>query len=202
MLLCLIWSEASGQSYGRSDREFGVKAGLNLANPSLMTWAPSGSVVPDASSRADFYAGIFLEYSLENISEDLYGQIELQYVRGGFKADAAESLSFSNKLSQLNAPFTFKYRIFDPLLITAGVYWGLVLQVTEEDEQGNGLDSTESFKAFDAGLIIGAEVPVSEDLFLEARYNFGLVDMVEPPTTGGSDSYLNRFVQLGVGVKF
>ena len=154
------------------------------------------------ADRADFYAGIFLEYSLENISEDLYGQIELQYVRGGFKADAAESLSFSNKLSQLNAPFTFKYRIFDPLLITAGVYWGLVLQVTEEDEQGNGLDSTESFKAFDAGLIIGAEVPVSEDLFLEARYNFGLVDMVEPPTTGGSDSYLNRFVQLGVGVKF
>ena len=202
LLLCLTCSQGFGQRY-QSDREFGLKGGLTLANPSVKTWAVTGSVVPETQSRASVYAGIFLEYSLGNISENLYGQIELQYVSGGFMADGSkEAREFSNKLSQLNAPFIFKYQVVEPLLITAGVYWGLVLKVEEEDGDGKRLDSTEKFKAFDAGLIIGAEVPITETFFLEARYNFGLVDMVEPPTVGGSDSYLNRFVQLGLGVKF
>lgn len=203
LLLCLIWSQGFGQRYGQSDREFGLKGGLNLADPTVMTWAVTGSVAPETRTRASVYFGIFLEYSLENISEDLYGQLELQYVSGGFRAEEGNNASeFSNRLSQLNAPFIFKYRVFDPLLVTAGVYWGLVLQVEEEDREGQRLDSTDKFKAFDSGLIIGVEVPVTETFFLEARYNYGLVDMVEPPTVGGSDRYLNRFLQLGVGVEF
>lgn len=196
VLLCVFW--ASG--FAQSDTHFGFKGGLNLGNAEVKPYVAGMTRELDSESRSSLYAGAFIEYSLEGISPNLYGQLGLQYVSSGYKLEG--SSPGNTRLDQLNLPFVFKYRLLGPLLITAGVYWGLILQVRKEDGTEEMSSITDDFKAFDAGLLIGGEIPLTKRLFLEGRYNYGLVDVVQPEESGGSDSYLNRFIQLGVGVKF
>ena len=53
-----------------------------------------------------------------------------------------------------------------------------------------------------SGLLIGAEVPLGENFFLEARYNYGLLDIMDLEKTNNRGSYFNRFLQLGEGFDF
>src|SRR5690606_1933714 len=148
------------------------------------------------------YLGAYVEYPLENLSENLFTQLELQYVNSGSKIEASQAGTESlTRIGQLNLPFLLKYRVAEPFIITAGIYWGLVLNVEEEEIDGNGVDSTEDFETFDSGLILGAEVPISEHVYLEARYNHGLLDIMDLEKTENRGSYFNRFIQLGVGLR-
>ena len=197
LLFCL-----SLNSYSQSTTNVGFKGGLSLGNAEISSFS-SGSIEAETEFRPSVYAGFLVEYSLEGISEDLYAQLELQYVNSGAVAKAtADVPETTTHLSQLTLPFVVKYRIVRPVLITAGIYWGLLLKVEQEAENGTASDVTEDFETFDSGLLIGAEVPLGENFFLEARYNYGLLDIMDLEKTNNRGSYFNRFLQLGVGFNF
>lgn len=197
LIFCLFYFHASSQSTA----SYGFKVGLSFGNSEAKDFT-QGYVELDSKFRTSFYLGAYVEYPLENLSENLFTQLELQYVNSGSKIEASQAGPESlTRIGQLNLPFLLKYRVAEPFIITAGIYWGLVLNVEEEEIDGNGVDSTEDFETFDSGLIIGAEVPISEHVYLEARYNHGLLDIMDLEKTENRGSYFNRFVQLGVGIR-
>ena len=186
-------------THSQSTATYGFKGGLSFGNAEAKDFNLD-NIELDTKFRTSLYLGAFVEYSLENISENLYTQLELQYVSSGAKIGGASTVQ-EIKLSQLNLPFVLKYRVAEPFTLTAGIYWGLLLQVEEESSEGETLDAKEDFETFDSGLLIGAEVPIGEDFFLELRYNYGLLDLRNLEKTNNRGSYFNRFIQLGVGVR-
>ena len=183
----------------QSTATYGFKGGLSFGNAEAKDFNLD-NIELDTKFRTSLYLGAFVEYSLENISENLYTQLELQYVSSGDKIGGASTVQ-EIKLSQLNLPFVLKYRVAEPVIITAGIYWGLLLQAEEESSEGKNVDAKEDFETFDSGLLIGAEVPIGENLFLELRYNYGLLDLRNLEKTDNRGSYFNRFIQLGIGMK-
>ena len=141
LLFCL-----SLNSYSQSTTNVGFKGGLSLGMLEISSFS-SGSIEAERKFRLSVYAGFLVEYSLEGISEDLYAQLELQYVNSGAVAKAtADVPETTTHLSQLTLPFVVKYRIVRPVLITAGIYWGLLLKVEQEAENETASDVTEDFK--------------------------------------------------------
>ena len=197
-----IFCSLSSLSYGQGGINYGLKGGLNLATAQLEASGMGMTLEFDTQYRTSFYAGAFMEYSLNGFSPNLFGQIEVQYVENGFKMEESELTSeFTSKMRQLNFPFLVKYRLVQRLMVTGGFYGGFVLDVQEEDGSET-YDSTQDYETFDAGFLIGAELPLNENFFVDARYNHGLVDLLALEVDGGSGNYKNRFIQVGVGYKF
>lgn len=58
----------------------------------------------------------------------------------------------------------------------------------------------DSLKSTDFGLFLGADYKVYKGLFVDARYSFGLTNMIKNPVDG--EKLKMNFFQIGVGYKF
>lgn len=184
---------------------FGIRGGLNVANGDFEVSGQGASVTIDTDARTFFYLGGFAEFGLKDSSHKLL--TGLTYHGNGLKVDEGDDVTF--KISQLNVPLLFKFNAVEGLYVNAGGYLGAIIDVQGEIEF-NGTTETEDitsdFKTLDAGLSLGAEYNFSNGLFVEARYNYGLVnilDTVEELDFDGVEVTLNnRFFTVGLGYKF
>ena len=157
------------------DNSFGVKAGFTSLSISAST---SGvSVSEDASG---FYAGIFADFSL---SEKFSIQPELLYVN---ISESGESSGF------LLIPILAKVKITEEFGVLAGPQLDILL---DEDSAG--------FKKTGVGLAAGLEYYFTENIFIDARYSFGLSDRLGDFDTDGVDVKLKfNYFQAGLGYRF
>lgn len=184
---------------------FGIRGGLNLANGDFEVSGQGASVSIDTDIRTSFYLGGFAEFGLKDSAHKL--QTGLTYHGNGLKVDDGDDVTF--KISQLNVPLLFKFNAAEGLYLNGGGYLGAIIDVQGEIEFNGSTetqDITSDFKTLDAGLSIGAEYNFSNGLFIEARYNYGLVnilDTVEELDFDGVEVTLNnRFFTVGLGYKF
>src|SRR5580698_10480733 len=99
----------------QSQINFGVKAGLNLANA-------TGSGATGSTTRANFHAGVLAQIPIN----DMLGiQPEIIYSGQGARASFADgsggTISGTHKLSYINVPVLFKYTSSSGFLVETGL---------------------------------------------------------------------------------
>lgn len=191
--------------------QFGIRAGLNLANVSASE--DDYSYSPD--SRATFHVGVIADIPL---MESLYVQTGLFLQNKGFKiknSDEDEGFKQTAKPMYLELPIlaSYRYNFSDALQlqINAGPYlaYGIGGKIKEEfdgdseeyDYFGSD-DDDDSYgvKRFDMGLQFGAGLTISKHYYLGVSYQLGLTNIAD----GAEDGYSlkNKNLMISVGYNF
>ncbi|MDO5981334.1 porin family protein [Flavivirga spongiicola] len=172
-LLCTVIVLFGLLNINAQEIQFGGKAGVSFA--SLKVKNQTFSIT---NSETGFYVGGFAEIG---VFDGLTFRPELLYI-------AVEDLN------QISIPLMVKYEVSDVFNILAGPSFGYLLDVND------------GFKSFNYGIEIGAAYDIYinrsvDGLFVEARYNFGLANLIEDAPSGITRKLSSLFVGLGYRFK-
>jgi opacity protein-like surface antigen len=186
------------------DVRFGAKTGLNLSNF-------KGDDVENTETKTGFNIGAFLEIGL---SDTFTFQPELLFSTQGVKAEDSEgSDSFEQiiKVNYLNVPLMLKYAVSDKFTLEFGPQVGFLLAAkfkAIETMDGNTVSTEEDlkdiFKSIDFGLNFGASFDIVDNIFIGARYNLGLSNILdlEDMNPENDEKTQNTVFSISVGYKF
>lgn len=147
------------------DFKFAAKAGVNFA-----TDTGDGEFDTGATAKTGIHLGGVAQMG---INEKVAVQGELLYSMQGFKDEV------THKLDYINLPITINYFVIEGLGIQAGPQFGFNINDTFDDEGSSGsLDA----KGFDLAAVFGAQYKIQTGLFLQGRYQLGLVDFIDYDT--------------------
>ncbi|NCT18416.1 MAG: outer membrane channel superfamily protein [Flavobacteriaceae bacterium CG_4_8_14_3_um_filter_34_10] len=156
--------------------DFGVKAGANF------------STITDASgfdNKTGFHAGIFLGLKF---TDKLALQPELLYSQQGAEFNAGKF-----DLDYVNIPVVLKLYLIQGLNLQVGPQFGFVVN---DDITVQGIEGQVKTNDFDFSGVVGAGYDLPLGLRIDARYNFGLSDVIE------SESWKNGVFSLALGYSF
>ena len=195
------------------DIKFGAKVGLNISNF-------SGDVT-DSKSLIGAQLGGFAEIS---ISDKFAIQPELLFSMQGAKSEYSESIIGDSyreesklKLNYLNIPILAKYYVGDKFAVLAGPQFGILMSAKENyditetiagttDSYSGSADAKDFYKTLAVSFNIGAAFSITENIFVDARYNLGLSSIAKDFTDEFGDStsadIKNNVIQFSVGYKF
>lgn len=196
---------------------FGVKAGyasskLNSNEGDLQL----GGIEGKLKSKSGFYVGALVEHKLNS---KFAVQGEVQYANLGGKADVSlpGGITVTEKFNfnRIVIPVSARYYATPDLGVYAGPYVSfkanttVKMKVSGAPSNPQGISAGEEYleKAFndnlkstDFGLFFGADYNVYKGLFVDARYSFGLTNMIKNPVN--DEKMKMNFFQLGLGYKF
>ncbi|KAA2223467.1 porin family protein [Chryseobacterium sediminis] len=199
---------------------FGVKAGYALSKlNSSEDGFQFGGFEGGMKSKSGFYVGGLVEHKFNN---KFAIQGEVEYANLGGKAAVATpvgvTITQKMNLNRIVIPVSARYYATPELGIYAGPYVSfktnnkvkfeasgpnagmLNPSAMREGERyvENYLDDT--LKSTDFGIFLGADYSIHKGLFVDARYSFGLTNMIKNPVDG--ETLKMSFFQLGLGYKF
>ena len=165
--------------------EWGVKAGLNLAN-----WTKTD----DAKFRPGLVAGVFGEYV---INDFLGVQGELLYSMQGFKVKE-DGETATNINDYLVLPILAKFYILEGLSVDIGPQFGYMLSAkVKYDGDSESYYDEDGLKKFDVSVGMGLSYKLNFGLDVFARYNLGLTKIGD-----GDSKVKNSVINIGVGYRF
>ncbi len=201
-------------TYGNAQEvTFGAKLGLNVSSF-------SGDVT-DSKSLIGAQFGGFAEIK---ISDKFAVQPELLFSMQGAKSEYTEtdlgdsySEESKTKLNYLNVPLLAKYYIADKFAILGGPQFGILMSAKEDfdvtetisgvtDNYSESADVKDFYKTLSLSFNVGAAYAITENIFVDARYNLGLSSIAKDFTDEFGDSnsanIKNNVIQFSVGYKF
>jgi opacity protein-like surface antigen len=151
---------------------YGVRAGLNISNLDFEPNPEFGN-----THRNGFAIGFFGEYDL---SKTIGIAPEIQFSAEGGKEK-------NLRIDYIQVPVLFKYRFGDRFSAGAGPMAGVKVW---EHEDG--------YKNFAFSVLGGLEFFITNDIFIDARYSYGLTNIVDDESSYEAN---NSNFQFGIGVK-
>ncbi|MFI8380333.1 porin family protein [Leeuwenhoekiella sp. NPDC079379] len=175
-LLLILLITASATTFGQNVR-YGAKLGLNVSELS--------GDYDDALSRYGFVAGVFADIPL---SGSLDFQPELLYSAQGNKPNSVAGSANAERaeLDYLQLPLLLRYNK-QRFNVHVGPQVGLAIW--------NSFNRFE-YKNYDVAAVGGIGYQIIDGLSLEARYNFGFVDVVNSAREGK-----NRYFTLSAAYR-
>jgi len=177
-----VFSGAMAQNF-----EWGVKAGLNLANMSN---------VDDSKMKPSFNVGVFGEYRFN----DFIGiQPEIMFSRQGWYEKEGGDKAWA-KFEYINVPILAKIYLIDALSLEVGPQFGFLID-SKFKHKANGVTTKGDIvgtKDFDISVGMGLSYQITYNLSVNARYNLGLTKVNDQ----GNDKMKNNVIQVGLGWKF
>jgi Outer membrane protein beta-barrel domain len=155
--------------------KFGVKAGLNYTNT-------TGSEIK-TDAITNYHAGLVAKLSL---TKSFAIQPELMYSTQGATYKTATK-DFENKLGYITIPVMLQVNISESLMLELGPQAGFLLS------EKNKFDANDS-KTFDFTANVGLGLKITESLFAQARYGYGLTDIKT------DSKFRNSVFQLSAGI--
>jgi len=195
-LLLLIGLPLNAQT-----KPFGLKGGLNLA--SMIASADGNSDSSD--SKIGVNLGFFGEFK---VSEKFAIQPEILFnMQGANESEQGQSGGF--KLNYISIPVMFKFYTSNKFSLELGPQFSFLTDSTVFLDQISASGS-ELFNSFDLNLGAGLNYEVSNKVFLNVRYMFGIINIasteyqqaVRDELNVGSFSLKNSNIQLGLGYRF
>ena len=204
----LIFLAAASFSFAQN--HFGIKAGYT--NSSL-AWKDSPDTFwedyTDFKSSSFFYAGGFAEHFLSK-KFALQGELLFTQVGGKTKVDLYDfvgneiiqggTMEVKYKYTQLQIPISVKYYFIDQFAVLGG--FNFAFNVDSKIKNNANFTRYPSGKIENARTLninpfLGAEYHITQNIFADARYNFGF-------------GYINKdgldmrssFFQIGLGYRF
>jgi opacity protein-like surface antigen len=95
-------------------------------------------------------------------------------------------------INYIKVPVMGKYYVADGFALQAGPYLSILTTTVESDFK-------DSVKNIDYGVGFGLGYEFKNGLLIDGRYNLGLANIYDG---GGSDSFKNRTIQVGLGYRF
>ncbi|MEW4924541.1 outer membrane beta-barrel protein [Algibacter sp. 2305UL17-15] len=156
-----------------SNGSSGVNVNAEAQKSSNAKSSASNSLnVSNSTSKSGFFIGIY--FTDIELMDKLEIQPEIDFV-------------MIKDFNQIQVPILAKYEVADKINALAGPNIGYLL------------DAGDGFKSLNFGIDIGAAYDVAEKININARYGFGLTNLLE--NAGNSSVKLSGF-QIGVGYKF
>jgi len=180
-----------------SQVEWGVKAGLNLADISNIDKIfEEGS--PSSKMKPSFHIGAFADIRLNDF---LSFQPELMYSRQGSFFKAGDEKLWI-QFNYINLPLILKLYVTEDLSVNVGPQFGFVTDAKEK-YKFDGSTETEDYDAYedlDVSVAMGLSYNICRNIDVYARYNLGLTAM----NSNGKDEVKlkNGVIQIGVGYRF
>jgi hypothetical protein len=172
--------------------QFGIKAGLNIANV-------TGDDAEGFSSKVGLVAGGFMCY---NFTEIFAFQPELLFTMKGASGDGDHKWS----VNYIEIPVLFKANLptegkIKPMLY-AGPGFGILMSSKADD-----VDMKDETTSFDIGVMAGAGIAYQMEkgaITLEARYEVGMTTLAknEDEDTGSKPDIKNSVISFLVGYAF
>lgn len=181
LLLIAAFVFSAGTLSAQEFVEFGAKAGVNFASL-------SGDDSEGLDGVTSFHLGLVAEFQL---TESFSIQPEVLY--SGLGASASDGDS-KITLDYVTIPVMLKYYVVDGFSLEAGPQVAFNV-VAESDFEGES-EELEFVKSTDFGAGLGAGYELPMGLFFQARYVFGLGDIIDEVAVK------NNVFQLSVGFKF
>ena len=187
MLLVLL--TAGSATFASAQVEFGVKAGVNIAN--LTVTGDNSGVSP--SSITDFHAGFLAAIPLFS---GFKLQPEVMYSGQGASADVSGTTVKLN-YSYINVPVLFKYQHGSGLFAETGPQVGFLISAKEKAD-GQTIDTKSDTQSTDFSWAfgIGYKIPVV-GLGIDARYNLGLTNLAKG-SNSSDETVKNSVIQIGL----
>jgi len=187
MLLVLL--TAGSATFASAQVEFGVKAGVNIAN--LTVTGDNSGVSP--SSITDFHAGFLAAIPLFS---GFKLQPEVMYSGQGASADVSGTTVKLN-YSYINVPVLFKYQHGSGLFAETGPQVGFLISAKEKAD-GQTIDTKSDTQSTDFSWAfgIGYKIPVV-GLGIDARYNLGLTNLAKG-SNSSDGTVKNSVIQIGL----
>jgi len=161
-------------SYGFSqDAKYGVRAGLNISN---LDFDEVPTFIGN-THRNGFFIGFLAEYSL---SETMSIAPEVQFSAEGAKEKVL-------RVDFIQAPILLKFKLGEKFTLGAGPLLGI--KVHEFDD---------GYKNFAFSAIAGIEYMITDEIFIDARYSYGLSNIFDDDVILEA---INTNLQIGVGIK-
>lgn len=187
-----------------SATRFGIKAGVNLATLEPDNY--SGGNTFTANSKTSFHGGFFANIPLNGM---LRFQPELLFSSQGAKVKAttvgtgtSTTESYEQDLSYIALPLMFQYQTAGGFMVELGPQASYLI-----DAKKNGPGSAESsnepdFDRFDVAAVGGIGYLSRVGLGVNARYNFGLANILDEGQAKGGQELKNRIFQVGLVYQF
>ncbi|WP_223607696.1 porin family protein [Chryseobacterium sp. OSA05B] len=195
---------------------FGVKAGYALSKlNSNEDIDVLDGVNGDLKSKSGFYVGALVEHKFNN---KFALQGEVQYANLGGKVDVSTlGITVTEKFNfnRIVVPVTARYYATPELGLYAGPFVSFRTSTKVNIDVSGGIANQEvlnageraleksfddNLKSTEFGLLFGADYNVYKGLFVDARYSFGLTNMIKDPVN--DEKLKMNFFQIGLGYKF
>lgn len=175
-VLCsvLVFSQEKRTKEYSKEALYGVRAGYNISN---LDFDPDATF--SNKHRNSFAFAFIAQYSL---SEAFVFSPEIQ-----FSGEGAKDRDL--RINYIQAPLVFKFKLGENLSLGAGPMVGIKLHQDEVKDRYKDL-------AFSGVGVL--EYMITEDVFIDARYHYGLTNIIE---SGNSFEAKNTCIQLGIGFR-
>ncbi len=180
LLLLIAILGLSNSMFGQ-EVEFGLKTGLNVSN------FIGGDA--DRNNLLGFHVGGFAEIGL---SDKFSLQPELLYSTQGSEIENIIKI----KVDYLAIPVMAKYYVSEKFSIEAGPQMAFLINDKAEFNDSSIPDAETDAASFDLGLNVGLGYVITSNLFVQARYNYGITTVGENPDIN------NSVFQISLGYKF
>ncbi|MCM5663694.1 porin family protein [Galbibacter mesophilus] len=185
---------ASAFTYAQTDDnwhqlQIGARAGVNFSSV-------TGDDIDSPDSRTNFYGGLVAEAP---ISRNFSIQPEVFYSGQGFDITEEENqVDAEFQVDYIQVPLLAKVYLTEGLNLHAGPQLGFKVneEVDFEPFEDEGDFDTDEINAIDFQLTGGAEYKFNNGFFLQARYSYGLSEVIED-----SDIH-NSVFSAGLGYMF
>lgn len=172
--------------------KFGVKAGVNYSDPSIVN--------TKASSKIGYHVGGIAEFKFSKFAI----QPELMYSVLGAKFNGNFIKSDAN-VGYLSLPVFLKVYFLKKFSVEAGPQISYAInENTETTLSGNNLGEILQVNDFDYGISAGASAQLTEAIFVQLRGVYGFGEITKKTGIPQIDSFIvkNRALQLSLGYKF
>lgn len=179
----------------------GVRGGLNLANLHLED-LPSGNPFSKTQSKTSFNAGVFLNVP---ISRAFRFQPEVSVSSQGGSFEASNGTSYGEQdLHYINVPLNFQLVTPGGFFVQTGPQVGYLIEAKIKDQPGTtaNQDDKDAFDHIDFAWTGGVGYLARFGLGLEARYNYGLANILEDNNTMFQGKWRNRVGQISLVYHF
>lgn len=190
--LVIIFSLSIHSYSQNSDLVFGIKAGANYSKYTP-NFEINGREYVQYQRKAGFYLGGFLNFG---ISEKLLLQPELQFAFQGTdiliegielydpnEGSTIYDIETTVNESTIAVPLVLRYYFSKAFFLEAGPQLSLIIDRSEkfknnpfEDPDNPGEVSEADYDNFDLGLTVGTGYNLTEDLIINGRFFYGLLE--------------------------
>lgn len=155
------------------ETQYGVRGGINVSNLDF---------TPDADFQNVHRNGFFFGgYGDFGFTESLSVQVELQYSAEGGKANDL-------KADYIQMPIMLRYHLGDNFTIGVGPMASLKTWKNQD-----------AFSTFSFSGVGGIEYMITDELFVDARFSYGITNILDHDLDGIEAK--NNNIQIGFGIK-
>jgi len=179
---------------------FGIKGGVNLATLNFNNYPSTQEF--NTNNKTSFHVGVFANVPLGGM---MRFQPELLYAGHGSKIDekfVGGSGSYEQDLNYIAVPLMFQYQSLGGFIVEAGPQVSYLVQAKQDGPGDLEVENEGGYDRFDIAGSAGIGYLSRVGLGINARYNFGLANILDEGQSKDGPEQKNRVISIGLSYHF